>query len=232
MDTYNVVIPLKMENDIWSFLNPFDSEIWIWSLITIPIFILAMSCLDTLNTGKINLEKYVGFVLRNVLSENIRKLPDKKFYEKILVFVWLWSCFVLVMSYAGNLTAMITRPKFDMKFTQLEDFINQDEISLVIEDGVVGLEAMREAPKNSTFRKIIENTKIMDVANANWSSNCFTTQTQSTKRHASICDSNSILTLLSDDFRENGKCNWYTLKSGFYTGYQVMAFQVDRTWIK
>ena len=225
MGSYNIVIPLRTENDMWSFLLPFDFEIWILALISVPIFIVAMSSLDYLASGQINWDALVGFILRNVLSENIITMPDKKFHQKILVFVWLWACFILVMSYAGNLTAMITRPKFNMEFTKLEDFINQDEITLVTEEGTPITEAMRQAPKNSTFKRIIERTQILD-ADDDWSSNCFTTRTQSTLRHASICDHHSILTLLSEDFSESGKCNWYTLKSNFCDMPGVMAFQV------
>ena len=121
---------------------------------------------------------------------------------------------------------MITRPKLSMKYTMLQDFLDQDELSLVIEEGVHGVKYMKQSPINSTMRRIIDQTQILSLEEE-WPSVCFLKSIQYTKRHASICDSNSILTHLSDDFEYSGKCNWYTMKTGFYHGLMAMAFQVD-----
>ena len=45
-------------------------------------------------------------------------------------------------------------------------------------------------------------------------------------RHASLCDETSIMALISDDFTENGKCNFYTIADRFLVTSGVMAFQV------
>ena len=228
MATYNIIIPLRMENDIWSFINPFSYEIWICTLISIPIFIFAMGIADYIaNNKSVNWDISVGFVLRNVLSETMGNLPNKRPYQKILVFVWVWSCFVLVMSFSGSLTAMITRPKLDMKFTKLEHFLNQDEMSLVTEGGSALNEYMNSLGDDSITKKILLKTERLTSWD-DWPSNCFTSSTQYTKRHASICDDLSILTLLSWDFEEAGKCNWYTMNAKIMgTGPLAMAFQVS-----
>ena len=137
MEMYNILIPLKTENNIWSFLYPFEDEIWICLMISVPIFILAMGSAEYIGNDKhsVHWATLIGFVLRNVLSETTGKLPDKRLHQNILVFAWVWSCFVLVMSFAGNLTALITRPTLEMKFTKPEHFLNQDDMILVNEEG-------------------------------------------------------------------------------------------------
>ena len=55
---------------------------------------------------------------------------------------------------------------------------------------------------------------------------CFTGSTKQSLRHASLCDETSIRALISDDFTENGKCNFYTIADRFLVTSGVMAFQV------
>ena len=61
----------------------------------------------------------------------------------------------MTQSYAGNLMAMITRPKLHMPITSAEDMLAQDEISLVVEDGVGVVDYMEAMPKGSTLRELI-----------------------------------------------------------------------------
>ena len=61
----------------------------------------------------------------------------------------------MAQSYAGNLTAMITRPKLHMPITSAEDMLAQDEISLVVEEGVAIIDYMEASPESSTLRELI-----------------------------------------------------------------------------
>ena len=225
-DDTNIVIPLRTKNDIWSFLKPFDYRIWIATILSIPLFVLVMGCLEFHANGKVNWDQLVGFVFRNALSETMEKLPHKTLHEKWLVLGWVWSCFVLIMAYSGNLTAMISRPGLDMRFTKPEDFLYQSEILLVTEDGTATVEFMKHLPINSTMRQLLDETQMLSENGMIWPSGCFTKDKQYTQRHASICDSYSILGLIHSDYSETGKCNWYTLQSAFKPEWAVMAFQV------
>ena len=226
-ESYSIVIPLEIQNDIWSFANPFNFEVWIFSLASIPIFILSIGLAEYLASGTITWDTWIGFVLRNVLSECSPKMPDKKDYQKFFVFIWTFSSFVLVMAYAGNLTAMITRPKMERKFETLEDFLYQDEMALVVEDGLGVIENMKQSPPDSVYNKLIHKAEAMDTTNYNeWPSGCFNPGTHVSKKHASICDIHSTNAHISDDYSANGKCNRYTTKTKFFDVPIVMAFQV------
>ena len=223
MEMYNIIIPLTIENDIWSFLYPFEDEVWICFLLSVPIFIIAMGLAEYITDEEHSVPwaTLIGFVLRNVLSENTGKLPDKRLYQKIMVYAWVWSCFVLVMAFAGNLTALITRPKLEMKYTRPDHFLNQSDMTLVTEYGT-GLAAKLQ--NDPLKRALMNETEYLSLS-ANWTSNCFTNVTQYTGRHASICDMFSTQIVLSDDFKESGVCNWYTME---FTRAEpiAMAFQV------
>ena len=116
--SYDIILPLKAENDVWSFIKPFSAELWIFSLSSIPIIVLAMALADYLRGVETEWATLVGFVLRNILSENMGKMPEKYNHQKFLTCIWMLTSFVLVMAYAGNLTAMIATPNLDMKSMQ------------------------------------------------------------------------------------------------------------------
>ena len=231
--SHHIILPLKTYNNAWSYLNPFDYEIWIFSLCTIPMYILASVLMDFISFRSLNWSTWLEFVVRNVFSESkdsykrvTGNLPGNKryMYQRVLILIWTWSCFILVKSYGGNLTAMIARPKLDMKFTKAEDFLYQDEIDLVIEDGIGAIEYMSQSPPGSTMRSLIEKTERSDPTDD--IEGCFSKNNLHSGRHAAICDIVSIKSRLSDDFTENGHCNWYIIEKKLFAASSVMVFQV------
>ena len=60
-----------------------------------------MGLMDHWVTGSADWATIIGFTMRNVLAENEADPPSSKLYQKCLVYVWVWSMFVLVMSFAG-----------------------------------------------------------------------------------------------------------------------------------
>ena len=234
-ESISIIVPLSTQDDIWTFLYPFNFEVWIFSLISVPIFTIAMGLTDYFGNGSIDWITVLGFVIRNVLSESFQsyrrvmgRLADKKQYRKLMLnVVWIWSCFILVKSFSGNLTAFVAKPKLVMQFEMPEDFLNQDDMTLVVTDESGPLEMMRQLPPESTWRMLLEKTELMTWSK-HWPSTCFTNSTQFTKRHASICDITGVKALLSDDFSGSGKCNWYTIKTSFFHVPLQMAFQVGK----
>lgn len=228
--SYDIIIPLNAENDVWSFINPFTFELWIFSLSSIPVIILGMALADYLRGVGTEWATLVGFVLRNILSENMCKIPDRNNYQKFLTCIWMLCSFVLVMSYAGNLTAMIATPNLDMKFSKPEDLLHQQEITLVVEDGIGAIEYMSQSPSGSTMSRLLEKTYILrhdyDLAPEEWMENCFTTTDRYIGNYGAICDIDSIKSRLSDDFSKNGRCNWYITKKSLFEVPSVMVFQV------
>ena len=123
VDYYNIIIPLVAENNIWSFIGPLSFEIWLLSLVSVLMVIFSLAMVQHPSRGVIHWKASVELVLRNVLSESgCYRRPEKnilstKFYQNILIVIWIWACYIIIKSYAGNLIAMITRPKLDFKFT-------------------------------------------------------------------------------------------------------------------
>ena len=145
-----------------------------------------------------------------------------------LLHVWTLCCFVLVMAFAGNLTAMITRPKFDMKINNFKDILYQDEIGLVVQDELIRGGELEQYPADSPKRRALEQAQIIPLASL--VTGCFDNDTYYSRKHASYCDIQSILEILSEDFSNSGKCNWYEMKhDGLETNPMAMAFQVNQS---
>ena len=67
----------------------------------------------------------------------------------------------MAQSYAGNLTAMITRPKLHMPIRSVEDLLTHEEISLVVEEGVAVIDYMEASPPGSALRELIRTATLL-----------------------------------------------------------------------
>ena len=229
MQPYNIVIPVKTDEDLWSFVNPMAFQVWICALGSIPIYILAMGLAEYIRSrcGIVNWTSLVGFVLRNAFQENIN-LQDKGIARKLLIIVWIWSAFIVCRSYAGNLTAMITNPKLARPIKEPEDLLNQEDLSWVVEAGVGAVEYMSSSPPGSTWRRIYEQIEELNYGDEEeeWPSGCFSYSTYHSGKHASICDIDSIRSHMHYNFSGEALCHWYKTDSNFFEVSTVMVFQV------
>ena len=62
-----------------------------------------------------------------------------------------------------------------------------------------------------------------------WADSCYTTKTKESGKYASICDIISTKDLMSIDFSDTAKCNYYMTEDKFAYGPIVMAIQV---WLR
>ena len=110
-----MVVPLKKNSNLWFFIDPFSYRVWIVFLITIPIYLITMWLANLIFYARSNLDKVTGFVLRNAFSETNSTFPNyEKVYQKLLILIWILCMFILVQSYAGNLTAMLAKPQLEI----------------------------------------------------------------------------------------------------------------------
>ena len=129
------------------------------------------------------------------------------------------------MAFAGALTAMITKPTLDMPINNVEELLDQNEISWSIEDGTAIIEFLKASPPNSRLRRLVEEAELLSSSEM---SGCYIkeTTTKQSRQFASICDINSIMTLLSQDYSETGTCNYYLTGEKFQLTSNAMALQV------
>ena len=195
-----------------------------------------MGMIEYCSSGTVTWKTLVEFVLPNALSEGFQSYRrverSRKLLKNTLLFlVWMWSCFIVIRSYAGNLTSFITAPKFGFDFDTPEDVLNQCEITPVIREGSFLISAASHLPQNSAIKILINNAELLS-AKDHWSSPCFTSGTQFTREHASICGNYAIKYTMSDDYSKYGRCNWYTTKSSFFFLFGSMILQVHIIKIK
>ena len=93
---------LDMQVDVWAFVKPFNYEVWVFSLISMPVLVLAMGLSDLLIFHQVDWDTITSFVVRHSLIQSPPVIPDRKLYNKVFVLVWLWTVLILTRSYAGN----------------------------------------------------------------------------------------------------------------------------------
>ena len=219
---YSIVFPLKHNSEMWFFIDPFSFNVWIGSILSAPIYLLAMGLADYLFNGFADWGTVTDFVIRNALFEHTHFPLDKQVYQKILIFIWSWCMSVLVQSYAGNLTAMLTRPKLQQPIGTLEELLGQIEASWIITDPVVAF-ALKTS-ENGSVLKGLGDSGITVPPNAAY--DCFPSEIYLDGMFGSICNIGSIQLMMSYDYNLTGKCNYYIIEDKFLTSGGSMAFQV------
>ena len=106
MDYHSILVPLKFFSQPLSFLYPLDPLVWMATLISIPMFMLAFGFLDMTfyRTSRIHWNSIIEFVLCSAINEHsaTEKLRDLRYYKKVLMFTWIFAFFVITQSYAGS----------------------------------------------------------------------------------------------------------------------------------
>ena len=226
---YAVVIPLKSKSNMWYFIDPFHSYVWILFFLSIPVYLIAMGLSDYVYMGVTNWDIMCGFVIRNALSEQNSILPDQSMaYQKIFIAIWTSTTFVLVQSYAGSLTAMLANPQLQSQIkslTALEELLRHDDISLIIEKGTLANFYMSTAASDTMINQLYKRATILPKSNT-LLSGCNHTKITQCGNSAFILDSGAIMRLTSADFSATGKCNFYLIEERIMISTYAMAFQV------
>ena len=223
------IIPMRSTNDVWSFLQPLSMEVWICLLTSVPVFILLCGLLDFLSSGLANWTAVAGFAVRNILVENRGMIPATRAHQKAAFLGWIWFAFIITTLYAGNLLAIITTPRLIMPIRDAEDLLSQDDITLVVEDGLAEIASLKNLPLTSIWRRVYERLEYLKFHDEEyWPSECFSNSTQFSGRHAALCEQVSIKEMLHESFTADEQCNWYMTEDSFLEIPSVMLFQVGK----
>ena len=223
----NFIIPIKSTTDIWSFLHPLSRQVWLCVLTVIPVFILIFGLIDHFSSGFSDWTTLAGFAFRNILVEAM-EIPNIRAHQRPIVLGWILFTFIVTTVYAGNLVAMITRPHLIMPIRDAEDLVAQDELSIVVEDGLSTVEDMSTLPPTSIWRRVYEKLEFLKFHEEEyWPSECFSNSTQFSGRHVAMCNMIAIKEILHQSFSADEQCNWYTAEKSFYEVPMVMLFQVS-----
>ena len=116
-----------------------------------------------------------------------------------------------------------------MRIKNVEDLLNQDEISWSVEDGIAIIELFRASPPNSRLRRLVEGAKLL--SSSEMTGCLIDEQRKDSSQFASICDINSIMTLLSQDYSQTGTCNYYRTEDNFQMTSNAMALRASKVWV-
>ena len=75
-------------------------------------------------------------------------------YQKLMALVWIWALFVLTQSYAGNLTAILMKPKLEKPIRTLEGLLNQEKMPWVVQEGGHDDFFLKSFPSGSLLKQL------------------------------------------------------------------------------
>ena len=210
---------------MWFFIDPFSHEVWIGFIISIPVYLLTMGMADYLYGRSADLGAVTSFIIRNALWEHNSRLPSHtKAYQKILLMTWIWSMFILLQAYAGNLKAMFANPNLQgPPIRTFEDLLTQNKIPWAIGQYTSVYHYMRKSAPDTLLKRLHERALVIPIVT---SRTCFTKEMEEKGGIAAICDSPQIMAMISKDYSETGKCNYYVTEDKLLTAGKAMAFQV------
>ena len=170
-----------------------------------------------------------GFLIRNVLSEQNFSLPHRpQAYQKILIITWVWAMLVIVQAYSGNLTAMQAKPKLQTPIWTLQELVNQDEISWVIEQDTLVDFYMKTSQPGTMMNQLYNGATLVPRLSFEEKSRyfCYAGKERESGKIGSVCEVGEILPMFAKDFSKTGKCNFYLMEETFLSSIYAMAFQV------
>ena len=194
-----------------------------------------MSLADYFYCRVIHWDVICGFLIRSLLSEQNFGLPDRaQAYQKILIITWIWSMLVIVQAYSGSLTAMLAKPKLQTPIRTLDELMNQEEIPWVIEKLSAFDTYGKTTESGTVMNKLYNGGTLMPSLNTpeKIKFGCYSAKLKGSGKFASICHRPEILYMYSNDFNENGKCNYYLLEENFLSSGEAMALHVRCTYVE
>ena len=151
-----------MKSKMWYITEPYHFNVWLIFIATIPIYLIAMSLTDYFYCRDIDWDSLCGFLIRNVLSEQNSSLPHRaQAYQKILIITWVWAMLVIVQAYSGNLTAILAKPKLKTPIGTLQELVNQEEISWVIEQETLVEFYMKTSQPGTMMNQLYNGATLM-----------------------------------------------------------------------
>ena len=214
---------------MWYIIDPFQYNVWLLFIASIPIYLIAMGLTDYLYCGAIDWDELSGFIIRNALSEQNCRFPTRaQAYQKILIITWIWSMLVIVHAYSGNLTAMLAKPKLQTPIQTLDELMNQEEISWVIEKETLPEFYMKTSQTGTIMNKLYNEATLVPhlTPEEQIKYGCYAAKLKGSGKFGSICDVGGILHMYARDFSETGKCSFYLLEEKFLSSVYAMALQV------
>jgi hypothetical protein len=103
-DYYTTIVPIQLTKDPWPIIRPFDPEVWLGILVTLPIFLAAIGITSFIFFEKsiYHRNKSWMFTLRTVFIQSSCWIPEEAIHQKVLALTWIWACFILAQGYAGT----------------------------------------------------------------------------------------------------------------------------------
>ncbi|KAG7159607.1 Glutamate receptor-like 11 [Homarus americanus] len=147
------------EVDPWGFLLPLQPLVWTAILTALLVLSSGISLLDVchsrkfVNGGSRTMDAYD--LLRVLLQQDISKLSNRWWWERLVLAVWMLMTLVLTRSYAGNLMALLAVRHISEPYKTLREVLDDPSVTMIWQENSANVQYFRSADQGM-FREVRE----------------------------------------------------------------------------
>ncbi|XP_071526992.1 probable glutamate receptor [Panulirus ornatus] len=209
----------RPEVDPWGFLLPLTPLVWaaiLTTLLVMPVIVFLLSATAGLNTRGNNLwpsKTFFGYI--RVLLQQDSLVPPDLWWERLMLASWMMMTLVLTRSYTGNLMSYLAVRHISQPYQSLQDVVDDPSVSMLWETNTAYVQYFKSV-KSGIFRKIADSEKEGRI-NYVRGSEFYKNLDASVRRgdHVIIAEYRYERVLMSRDFSNTGRCDFYTSKERF-----------------
>ncbi|KAK4317461.1 hypothetical protein Pmani_011463 [Petrolisthes manimaculis] len=230
MDRQTLITPRpQLKGDVTGLIKPFTLQVWMMVLIS-AVSIMVIMVVLVKGEGYIigyNPKMVIGqaavWTLQTLTQESSHWLPRMD-SARLLVLTWLLASLVIMTSYSGILTSMLTVPRVTIPIDSLADLVAQSDLPWKLETGAMMFNILADSTKpeyQETLRRM--NGTFYGC----WASR----EDLVEGKFAAICDKTAQKKVMSWDFSTTGQCHLYIASETIYFSQMSMAFRINSSYL-
>ena len=95
------IVGIKVEDDPWALVRPFEWQVWLGILLIAPLVWFSGGLLDVVHKGDANWFNLANFTYGVMLNQMTQSSKQKAWYKRIYCISWVWVCFIFTTCYSG-----------------------------------------------------------------------------------------------------------------------------------
>ncbi|XP_071525441.1 uncharacterized protein [Panulirus ornatus] len=209
----------RPEVDTWGFLLPFAPSVWaaiVTSLLVLPaVFLSLLRFLRVVMPGKWKWSTEALSFVRVLFQQGIPKLQDWWSWERLVLGVWMMMTLVLTRSYSGNLMSLLAVRHIPQPYHTLRDVLDDSTVAMIWQKNSAQ-EQYLHSVESGIFREVADledEGRLKFLIQTEFRDNIDTVVRRGD--HVFTGPSTALRHLVTQDFSQTGRCDFYISREGF-----------------
>nr|XP_045620069.1 probable glutamate receptor [Procambarus clarkii] len=220
----------RPEIDPWGFLAPLAPMVWVVILVTMTVVpLVELLCWSGLALNPSMWGRWLPntFEHLRILLQQDPSLRENRWYERIVMVVWMMVALVLTRSYAGNLMALLAVRHVPQPYQTLQDVLNDPSAIMMWQRNSINAEYLRVVKSGSIYEaaQLERKGRLLYVTQEEYARLMATVIRAGT--HVLFDISISLRNLIAKEYSLTGRCDFYTSKDKYLAFSASLITQKD-----